>query len=44
MLAGGSRVHEALEAARHLALGGFVKVDGYVRQEEAQDEVGNVQA
>ncbi len=38
------RVHEVLEAAWHLALGGLVKVDGYVRQEEAGDEVVNVQA
>ena len=44
MLAGGGRVHEVLKAAWHLTLGGYVKVDGYVRLEEAQDEVGNVQA
>jgi hypothetical protein len=28
-------VHEVLAAARHLALGGLVKVDGYIHQEEA---------
>jgi hypothetical protein len=33
-----------LAAARHLAPRGFMKVDGYVRQEEAQDEFVNVQA
>ncbi len=41
---GGGRVHKVLAAAWHLALGGLVKVDGYVHQEEAQDEVVNVQA
>ncbi len=42
---GGGCVHEVLEAAQFLALvGGLVKVDGYVRQEEAQDKVVNVQA
>ncbi len=40
----GSHVHKVLEAAWHLALGGLVKVDGYLCQEEAQDEVVNVQA
>ncbi len=39
----GGHVHKVLEAARHLALGGFVKVDGYVHQEEAGDEILNVQ-
>jgi hypothetical protein len=29
-------VHKVLEAAWHLALGGLVKVDGYVCQEEAE--------
>jgi hypothetical protein len=38
----GTRVHEVLEAAQHLSLGGLVKVDGYVCQEEARDEVINV--
>ena len=38
------RVDEILEAARHLALGRLVKADGHVRQEEARDEVVNVQA
>ncbi len=34
-----------LEAAQYLALvGGLVKVDGYVCQEEAQDKVVNIQA
>ena len=41
---GGGRVHEVLEAARHLELRELVKVNGYVCQEEAQDEVVNVQA
>ncbi len=41
---GGGCVHEVLEAAWHLTLGGLVKVDGYIRQEEDQDEVVNVQA
>jgi hypothetical protein len=41
-------VHEVLEAAWHLALGGFWKgfgkgLDDYICQEEAQDEVVNVQ-
>jgi hypothetical protein len=40
----GGHVHKVLEAARHLALGGLVKVDGYVHQEEAGYEVVNVQA
>jgi hypothetical protein len=40
----GGHVHKVLEAAWHLALGGLVMVDGYVRQEEAGDEVVNVQA
>ncbi len=40
----GGHVHEVLEAAWHLALGGLVKVDGYVCQQEAGDEVVNVQA
>jgi hypothetical protein len=40
----GGHVHKVLEAAWHLALGGLVKVDGYIRQEEAGDEVVNVQA
>ncbi len=39
-----SSVHKVFEAAWHLALGGLVKVDGYVCQEEAGDEVVNVQA
>ncbi len=38
----GGHVHKVLEAAWHLALRELVKVDGYVRQEEAQDEVENV--
>ncbi len=33
----GDHVHEVLEAAQHLALGGLAKVDGYVCQERAQD-------
>jgi hypothetical protein len=37
-----SSVHNILEAAGHLALGGLVKVDGYVPQEVAGDEVANV--
>ncbi len=38
-------VYKFLEAAQYLALvGGLVKVDGYVCQEEAQDKVVNVQA
>ncbi len=42
---GGGCVHKVLEAAQYLApVGGLVKVDGYVRQEEAQDKVVNVQA
>jgi hypothetical protein len=44
---GGGCVHKLLEleAAQFLALvGGLVKVDGYVRQEETQDKVVNVQA
>ena len=41
----GGCVQEVLEAARYLALvGGLVKGDGYVRQEEAQDNVVNGQA
>ncbi len=40
----GGHVHKVLEAAWHLALGGLVKVDGYIRQEEAGDEAVNVQA
>jgi hypothetical protein len=41
---GGGCVHKVLEAAQFLALvGGLVKVDGYVCQEEAQDKVVNVQ-
>jgi hypothetical protein len=41
----GGCVHEILEAAQYLALlGGLVKVDGYICQEEAQDKVVNVQA
>ncbi len=40
----GGCVHEVLEAAPYLTLGGLVKVDGYVCQEEARDEVINVQA
>jgi hypothetical protein len=43
-LDGGGCVQEVLEAARHLPLRGLVKVDGYVCQEEARDEVVNVQA
>jgi hypothetical protein len=38
------RVHKVLEAARHFALRVLAKVDGYVRQEEAQVEALNVQA
>ena len=38
------RANKILEAARHLALGQLVKADGHVRQEEARDEVVNVQA
>ncbi len=42
---GGGCVHKVLEAAQYLALvRGLMKVDGYVCQEEAQDEVVNVQA
>ncbi len=42
---GGGCVHEVLKSAQYLALiGGLVKVDGYIRQEEAQDKVVNVQA
>ncbi len=41
---GGGRVHKVLEAAWHLALRELVKVDGYVCQEDARDEVVNVQA
>jgi hypothetical protein len=37
-------VHKVLEAAWHLAIGGLVKFDGYVCQEEAGYEVVNVQA
>ncbi len=38
-------VHEVLEAAQYLTLvGGLMKVDGHVHQEEAQDKVVNVQA
>ncbi len=40
----GDHVHEVLEAPWHLALGGLVKVDGYVHQEEARVDVVNVQA
>ncbi len=41
----GGCVHKVIEAAHYLTLvGGFVKVDGYVGQEEAQDKVVNVQA
>ncbi len=41
---GSGCVNEVLEAAWHLALvGGLVKIDGYVRQEDAQDKVVNVQ-
>jgi hypothetical protein len=40
---GGGHVHKVLEAAQHMALGGLVKIDGYVHQEKAQDEVVNVQ-
>ena len=40
----GGHGHKVLEAAWHLAVGGLVKVDGYVHQEEAGDEVVNVQA
>ncbi len=41
---GGGCVHKVIEAAQYLALiRGLVKVDGYVRQEEAQDKVLNVQ-
>jgi hypothetical protein len=36
--------HKVLEATQHLTLGGLVKVDGCIYQEEAQDEVVNVQA
>ena len=39
----GGHVYKVLEAAWHLALGGLVKVDGYIHQEEARDEVVNVQ-
>jgi hypothetical protein len=39
-----TRIHEVLEAARHLALRSLVEVDGYVHQEEARKEVVNVQA
>ncbi len=40
------RVYKVIAATRHLALGvgGLMKVDGYIRQEEAQDEVVNVKA
>ncbi len=42
---GGGCVHEFLEAAQFLALvRGLMKVDGYVRQDEAQDKVVHVQA
>ncbi len=40
----GGRVQKVLEAAWQLALRGLAKVDGFIRQEEAQDEVVNVQA
>jgi hypothetical protein len=40
----GGHVHKVLAAAQHLALGRFMNVDGYIHQEEAQDEVLNVQA
>jgi hypothetical protein len=40
----GGHVHKVLEAAWHLALGSLEKFDSYVRQEEAGDEVVNVQA
>jgi hypothetical protein len=33
---GGGCVNQVLEAAWHLALGGLVKVDGYLHQEEDQ--------
>jgi hypothetical protein len=42
---GGGCVHKVLEAAQYLALvGGLVKVDGYVCQEEAQDKGVKAQA
>jgi hypothetical protein len=41
---GGGRVHKVLASAWHFALRGLVKVDGYICQEEAQDEVVNVLA
>ncbi len=41
---GGGCDHENLEAAWHLTLVGLMKVDGYIRQEEAGGEVVNVQA
>jgi hypothetical protein len=44
-IGGGRCVHKVLEAAQYLALiGGLAKVDGYIHQEEAQDNVVNVQA
>jgi hypothetical protein len=40
----GGHVHKVLENAWHHALGGLVKVDGYIPQEETRDEAVNVQA
>ncbi len=41
----GGCVNKVLEAAQYLTLvGGLMKVDGFVHQEEAQDRVVNVQA
>jgi hypothetical protein len=40
----GGCVQEILDAAQYLALvGGLMKVDGYIRQEKAQDKVVKVQ-
>ncbi len=40
----GGHNHKVLEAAWHLTLRGLTKVDDYLCQEEARDEVVNVQA
>jgi hypothetical protein len=41
---GGGCVRKVLAAAHHFAPGEFVKVDGYVCQEETQDDIAYVQA